>query len=194
MTSARIIKRETLSDGWAKLYRATVEATRFDGKTVQYQREILDRGQAARVLPYDPERRTVLMIRQMRAPVLFNGDNPVLLEAPAGMIDEGEEAIDAARRECEEEAGLGLRAIDHVTSVYTTPGSQTEVIHLFTAPYEPSMKVGDGGGLASEHEDIEVVEMPFDEVFDQIPLGRMDSTTVILVQHLALTVFRESGA
>ena len=74
---------------------------------------------------------------------------------------------------------------------YTSPGAVTEKIHFFVAEYEPEMRISDGGGLAHEGEDIEVLELSFDEALAMIANGRIvDAKTIMLLQHAALHIFR----
>ena len=72
-----------------------------------------------------------------------------------------------------------------------SPGSVTEKLHFFVAEYDAAMRVGDGGGLESEGEEIGVLELPFDEAMAMIERGEIaDAKTIILLQYAALNVFR----
>ena len=178
---------ELLASGWHVLRRTTLERRRTDGERVTEQRETYDRGNGATLLPYDPERRTVLLTRQFRYPVYVNGHpDGMLLEAAAGLLDD-DSPEDAVRREVEEELGITVGEVEHVFDVFMSPGSVTECIHFYAAPYRPVDRTGAGGGLADEGEDIEVVELPFDEALDMIDDGRIaDAKTVMLLQWAAL--------
>lgn len=181
-TDPTIAEETTLHEGWSRLLRLSISLP--GGDTVQ--REILERGPAAAVLPYDPDRRTVILVRQFRAPVLHAGGPAKLLEAIAGVLD-GDAPEECARREAHEEAGLRLAALEPVGAAYPAPGSSTEVIHLFLAAYRPDDRIGAGGGLAEEHEDIEVVEMPAAELWRLVEAGAlMDLKTLALAQALKL--------
>jgi nudix-type nucleoside diphosphatase (YffH/AdpP family) len=178
----RITGLKTLYKGWSTLMKLSVTSP----SGAAFEREVEDHGAAVAVLPYDPERRQVMLVRQMRAPVLHVSGVPSLLEAPAGMLDD-EEPETCARREAEEEVGLHLHAVEPVGEVWTCPGLSTERIHLFLAAYGSEDRVSEGGGLSDEHEDIEVVEMPLEEIWRYLENGGVsDLKTMALLQALRL--------
>ena len=182
MASYRITGVETLYEGWGKLRKLKVATP--DGRTMD--REVEDHGAAVAVLPYDPERRTAMLVRQFRAPVLHIGGPSDLLEAPAGMLDE-DDPQDCARREAHEEVGLRLRSLEPLGAAWAMPGISTEVIHLYLAPYGLNDRISQGGGLAEEHEDIEVVELPLTELWAMVQQGSvLDLKTLFLVQALRI--------
>jgi nudix-type nucleoside diphosphatase (YffH/AdpP family) len=151
----KIIRTDTAFEGFSRLLIATIELP--DGETIR--REIEDHGRAVCVLPYDPERRTAILVRQFRAPVALVDGREQLLEAVAGSLED--EAPDAcAYREAMEEAGLKLHALEHVGAAWAMPGISTELMDLYLAPYSEADRVGLGGGLDDEHEGITVVELP----------------------------------
>jgi nudix-type nucleoside diphosphatase (YffH/AdpP family) len=155
-----------LHEGWCRLLVAHIRSR----TGAEFDREIEDHGNAVAVLPYDAERRTVILVRLLRTPLLLVGAEAELLEAPAGMIDE-EDPDDAVRREAMEEVGLRLGTLEHITRAWSSPGLSTEAIDLYLAPYSPADRVAEGGGLASENEDIEVIELPIPDVFARIAGG-----------------------
>lgn len=178
---------ELTSQGWHVLRRTTFDYRRRDGRWETQQRETYDRGNGAVLLPYDVERGTVLLTRQFRYPVYVN-DHPdgLLIEAAAGLLD-ADDPVTAIRRESAEELGISLADVDHVFDAYMSPGSVTERLHFFVAPYSPASRTGDGGGVAEEGEDIEVLELDFAEALAMTRDGRiMDGKTVMLLQWAAL--------
>lgn len=159
---------ERLYDGWARFVVATVRLP--NGQLAR--REIEDHGNAIAVLPYDVARRTVMLVQQFRAPILFAHHRDHTLEAIAG-IEEDPDPQATARREAMEEAGLALHTLEHVATVTTMPGISTERMTLYLAPYVAADRIGKGGGLVSEHEDITVIEMPVADLDALIGSGRL---------------------
>lgn len=176
----RIVSTETAYRGWLTVLRARV-ATQ-GGETV---REIVVRPDAAAVLPYDPDRKVALLIRLPRAPALHAGGPDRLLEAPAGLVEDGETAEACVIREAEEEAGVRLGALAPVGRAFSTPGMTTERISLFLAAYAASDRVGAGGGAPGEDEDIELAEMGLGALWAQVQGGFIeDLKTLALVYAL----------
>jgi nudix-type nucleoside diphosphatase (YffH/AdpP family) len=182
VTAYRIKQIDTVYEGWRKLLKLTVQMP--DGRTMV--REVLNSGEATAVLPYDLERRKVILIRQFRAPVMHIEGHPDFLEAIAGLLDEDKPET-CARRESMEEAGLRVERLEPLGHFWSAPGMTTERLHLFLAPYTEADRVADGGGLADEHEEIEVLEVGFDELAKLLASNTIaDMKTMILVQALQL--------
>jgi nudix-type nucleoside diphosphatase (YffH/AdpP family) len=178
---------ELLASGWHVLRRTTLDRRRRDGRWVPEQRETYDRGNGATLLLYDIARRTVLLTRQFRFPVYVNGHpDGLLIEAAAGLLDDDSAEV-AVRREAEEELGVSVGVVQHLFDIWMSPGSVTERLHFFAAPYVPGDVTGPGGGLEEEGEDIEVVELDVDDALDMVDDGRIaDAKTVLLLQWAAL--------
>jgi nudix-type nucleoside diphosphatase (YffH/AdpP family) len=175
-----IVEKRTLHAGWCNLLRLRI---RVDNGEVF--REVEDHGRAVAVLPYDPVRRTALLIKLLRAPVLLTAGIAELLEVPAGLADESDPA-ETARRELWEETGLQLRDVEALGCVWTMPGISTERMDLFLARYSKADRVGAGGGLASEDENITVEEISLDELWARAQAGQiadMKTLTLILLLH-----------
>lgn len=182
----RIRSVEVLSDDWAVLKKTVLDYRRRDGTWETQIRQTYDRGDGAVILPYDPERKTVLLVRQFRFPAYVTGHAEPMIEACAGLLD-ADDPETAIRREAEEELGYRLRDLRHVYTSYMSPGSLTERLSFFAADYRPADRISDGGGHPEEGEDIEVIEMPLDDALAAIHDGRIvDAKTIMLIQHLKL--------
>ncbi|HEX5344768.1 MAG TPA: NUDIX domain-containing protein, partial [Duganella sp.] len=152
----RIHKVETLSDDWFLLQKTTFDYRRRDGSWQRQTRETYDRGHGATILLYNRERRTVVLVRQFRFPTYGNGHDGFLIETAAGLLDQAspEERIKA---EVEEETGYRVGEVRKVFEAFMSPGSVTERLYFFVAEYDAASRTGEGGGLAEEGEDIEVL-------------------------------------
>ncbi|MDO9710970.1 NUDIX domain-containing protein [Paracraurococcus lichenis] len=187
MAEVEIETVETLAEGWRPLRRYRLRQRRRDGREQHLVREVYAMGPAAAVLPHDPQRGTVLLIRQFRLPALLGGDGPRLVEACAGLVDPGEDPEGTVRKEAEQEMGVRLSALRSVMALYSSPGVVAEKVHLFTATYTPASRLGPGGGLPEEGEEIEVLELPLEEAWRMVRRGEIvDAKTVLLLQHLKL--------
>lgn len=180
----RNLELTTLSSNWYHLRKASYELQMPDGHWQKQQREVYDRGNGAAILLYNREKKTVVLTRQFRMPTYLNGNaNGMLIEACAGLLDslQPEEAI---RKETEEETGYRVGEVRKVFELYMSPGSVTEILHLFVAPYADNMRETEGGGLAHEQESIEVLEMDFEEAIRMVASGEIrDAKTVLLLQY-----------
>jgi nudix-type nucleoside diphosphatase (YffH/AdpP family) len=178
-----IVSFKLVHQGFSKFGVAQVKLP--DGAVVA--REIEDHGTAAAVLPYDPSRGIAVMVRQFRPAVLYAGGEAHMFEVPAGLIDKGEAPEDAARREAFEEVGLKLEQLESVGTCFAMPGISTERTHLFLAEITAGSEVHVGGGLATEHETLEVVHVPLDELALMADRDELtDLKTLALVQTLRL--------
>jgi nudix-type nucleoside diphosphatase (YffH/AdpP family) len=185
----RVQAVRVLSDDHYVLKKTTFEWRRDDGSWQTQNRETYDRGNGVTLLAYNRARRSVILTRQFRYPAYVNGYDGLMIEAAAGLLDEA--APEARiRAEVEEETGYRLGAIEKVFECFMSPGSVTEKLYFFIAEYEPDMKVGDGGGVRAEGEDIGVMELGFDSALAMIADGRIrDAKTIMLLQYAALHVF-----
>ena len=178
-----------LSDNHYILKTTTFDYRRANGEWQTQHRETYDRGNGATLLPYHLAQRTVILVRQFRYPAYVSGYDDLLIEAAAGLLDNASPEV-RIRAEAEEETGYRLGKIEKVFEAFMSPGAITEKLHFFVAEYEPSMRIGDGGGVASEGEDIEVLELPIDQALAMIGDGRIqDAKTIMLLQYAALRIF-----
>lgn len=177
-----IIKTEVLSRFWSTLTKITLSYTRRDGRVERLVREVNDHGMAAAVLPIDPDRQTVLLVKQMRIAAYMVGYHGDMVEVCAGLL-EGDDAMTCAAREAEEELGYRVHDLVDCGNVFASPGSLTERVHLFTGRYCPADRISAGGGAHGEGEDIEVIELALDRAAGMIASGEIvDAKTIILLQ------------
>jgi nudix-type nucleoside diphosphatase (YffH/AdpP family) len=185
----RIDKTEVLSKHKYLLRLVTFHWRRSDGQWQEQKREVYDKGNGAVILLYNRARRSVVLIRQFRLPAFLNGTRELLTEAPAGVLD-GAQPEDRIREEVSEETGYAVGAVQHLFDAFMSPGAFTETLHFFAGEYDPDSRPGRGGGLAEEGEDIEVLELPFDEAYAMIAGGGIiDAKTILLLQWAKLNVF-----
>jgi len=186
----RVKSIRPLSNGHFKLNAVSLDWRRDNGEWQSQNREVLDRGDACTLLPYNLAQRSVVLVKQFRYPAYTAGHDDLLIEAAAGLLDNAspEKRI---RAEAEEETGYRLGEIRKVFEAFMSPGSVTEKLHFFVAEYESSMQVSSGGGNADEGEDIEVLELPIDSALAMIADGRIaDAKTIMLLQYAALNIFK----
>ncbi|MFO1125712.1 MAG: NUDIX hydrolase [Methylocystis sp.] len=178
-----VIKLERTHKRWATMSIATIRLP--DGRTVL--RDIEDHGCAAAVLPYDPVRRTALLVEQLRAAQLVAVGATRSLEAIAGLVEGEDDSAATAKREALEEGGLRLGALEHVATTWTMPGVSTERMTLYLAEYRAEDRIGEGGGVAHEDEDVRVVEMSLNDLASTMAAEDLvDMKTLVLVQALRL--------
>lgn len=180
------ISTEILSSNWYTLKKVTYDYL-SNGEWKTLNREAYDRGNGAVILLYNKVVKTVILIRQFRMPTYINGnESGMLIEACAGLLDK-DNPEDCIRRETEEETGYKITDVKKVFEAYMSPGSVTEILYFFVAEYSKEMKVNDGGGLDHEQENIEVLELPFEEALAMIESGEIkDGKTIMLLQYLKL--------
>ncbi|MES2161921.1 MAG: NUDIX domain-containing protein [Pseudomonadota bacterium] len=182
----RIHQVETLSDDWFLLQKTTFDYRRNDGSWQRQTRETYDRGHGATILLYNRERRTVVLVRQFRFPTYGNGHDGFLIEAAAGLLDQASPE-DRIKAEVKEETGYRVGEVRKVFEAFMSPGSVTERLYFFVAEYDPASRVGDGGGIEEEGEDIEVLELTMEQAMQMMADGRIaDGKTIMLLQYAAL--------
>ena len=182
----RIVEEKLLSDNWAILKKTTLDYQRGDGTWQTLLRETYDRGNGATILLYNRQKRTVILTQQFRYPAYVNGHPQLLIEACAGLLDDRDPA-EAIRRETEEETGYRIDEPQKVMEVFMSPGSVTEKLFFFVAEYHDDLRVNEGGGLQTDGEDINVLEINLDDALQMIERGEiLDGKTIILLQYAKL--------
>jgi nudix-type nucleoside diphosphatase (YffH/AdpP family) len=181
------VQLQVLSDNWYTLRKVTFDFQKKDGTWETQNREAYDRGNGATILLYNQLQGTVILTRQFRMPTYLNGnESGMLIETCAGLLDK-DNAEDCIRRETEEETGYKIKEVRKVFEAYMSPGSVTEILYFFVAAYTKEQKVTDGGGLEDDQENIEVLELPFNQALDMIENGEIkDGKTIMLLQYARL--------
>lgn len=178
-----LIKDKVLSDNYFILRNITYDLTRSNGEVIRHKREVYDRGNGATVLLYNPKKKNVVLTRQFRIATWVNGnESGQLIEACAGLLDNDEPEV-CIRKEAIEETGYEVGEARKIFELYMSPGGVTEIIHFFIAQYSDSQRANAGGGI--EDEDIEVLELPFEQALSMIKTGEIrDGKTVLLLNYL----------
>jgi nudix-type nucleoside diphosphatase (YffH/AdpP family) len=191
--NVRIVREETISDNYFPLKTITFEQRRRDGAWQTLTRDVYDSASGAAVLLYDRAQRSVVLTRQFRIGAHLAGHDGYLLEAAAGMLDDAQPG-QRVRAEALEETGYDIARLEHVMTTFASPGVTTEQVHLYVGEIARGQRADAGGGLPEEGEDIEVVEMDFDDALAMIETGAIaDAKTVILLLHLERRVLGRHG-
>ncbi len=185
MPKLKNINTTILSKEWATLNRVDYDFQFKDGSWKRISRESYDRGDGTCILLYNVEKNTVILTKQFRMPAYINNKNDGMsIEVCAGAMDKNEDAETCIIREVEEEVGYKIKEATKVLEAYTSPGAVTEKMYLFIAAYTDAMKINEGGGLESENEEIEVLEVPFSKAVEMINNQEIiDAKTIMLLQY-----------
>jgi GDP-mannose pyrophosphatase NudK len=189
MSKIKIKEKTILSQGWSTLQKLTYEYQTDSNEWQTQTREAYDRGNGITVLLYNKERSSIILTRQFRIPTYLNGNaTGMMIETCAGKL-ENENPEAGMIREIEEETGYRIPIITKIFEAYMSPGSVTELLHFFIASYDERMRVSKGGGLDSEQENIEVLEMSFKEALEKIKTGDIkDAKTIMLLQYARINL------
>ena len=170
---ARIVDTKRVYDGFFKMDELTIEMDKHGGGTQTIKRLNFERGNAVGILAYDPVSDEVLLVNEMRTGILAAGEYPFSDSMPAGMIDKGETAVEAAVRELHEEAGLKLNnpRVIHPGAFVSSGGTSEKIALVFGTV---NMKEAGGvHGEAAEGESIKTVVISADEFIARAEDGRL---------------------
>lgn len=197
----KITEEKLLSDNWYTLKKFTFDYQSANGQWETQEREVYDRGNGAAILLYNKQQRTIVLTRQFRLPTYVNrNESGMLIEVCAGLLDlsekdgqTSEESAEACiKRETEEETGYQIQQVEKAFEAYMSPGSVSEILYFFTGEYAAEMKAHEGGGIASEQENIEVLELGFEEALQMVREGSIkDAKTIMLLQYAQINKLLE---
>ena len=184
----KVLRIETLLEGWSKVVRVTYRQLRRNGVWEDQDRDLLDRGDGITALLYNRGSRKIILVRQPRVTATLNGiSSGETIEACNGLVEAGESPVACAKREVAEETGHEISHLEPVASIYSSPGGSLEMVHLFLGEYGATTRVGAGGGLVGEGEDIEVMEVDLDQAIQWVSEGVIrDGRTIVLLQHVLI--------
>jgi ADP-ribose pyrophosphatase len=182
MKKIEIERSRRLLDDFFKIDEAYVNYERLDGQMSGPRRFLsFERGDGVAAILLHQRTRRVILIRQFRYPTYAHGQGPGwIIEAVAGMLGPNENPEEAIRREILEETGYRVDHLTHIADFYVSPGGSSERIMLYYAEVDDASRVSSGGGLASEHEDIEILEFSLPELWAALDSGQIvDAKTLI---------------
>ncbi|MGM0480749.1 MAG: NUDIX domain-containing protein [Pseudomonadota bacterium] len=176
----RIAEKKPLYEGFLSVHRYKLQHRLFNGEwSAMMDRELMDRGDAVMVIPYDPERDELVVLEQFRVGAMNNELGPWLFEFVAGMFDADESAEQVAERELMEEAGLQTSQLQKAMSYYSSPGGTNERLSIYIAKVNAA-DAAEFGGLAEEHEDIRVSRISFAEAINMLDKGYFNNAASVI--------------
>ncbi|WP_242204558.1 NUDIX domain-containing protein [Aestuariivivens insulae] len=178
-----------ISHVWGKLERIDFDYKFKKGGWKRLSHEAYGKSDGVALLLYNPESKHVVLSKQFRIPVyITGGSNGYSIEVCGGAVDDGESPEASVLREAKEELGYHVARLKHISTVFLSPGIVRERVHLFIATYSDSDKISDtGGGLEAENEEIEVLELPFNEALQMVEDNRIiDARTIMLLQYIKI--------
>ncbi|WP_298763677.1 NUDIX domain-containing protein [uncultured Polaribacter sp.] len=191
MSSKKInnVVSKTISNIWAKLEQVSFDFTFKNGKTERLTHEVYGKSDGVAVLLYNPITKKVVLSNQLRIPMYVAGvKNGFSIEVVGGAIDKNESPEKSVIRETREEIGYVISEVEKVSTVFLSPGLMREQVHLYIATYKEEDKLeNEGGGLAAESEEIEVIETDFFDALQMIENQEIiDARTIMLLYHLKI--------
>jgi nudix-type nucleoside diphosphatase (YffH/AdpP family) len=180
MQTVDVISRRRIFDDFFRIEEARLRFERHDGTMSDAVRRLnFERGDSAAALLVDPRRNCVYLTEQFKYPTLAKTGGWII-EVVAGTMEAGESAEATIRREIMEEVGFEVETLEPIADFFVSPGSSDERIFLFYAAVSDAARKSQGGGLASENEDIKVIEWPLDDFLSRVKFGRLqDAKTII---------------
>jgi ADP-ribose pyrophosphatase len=180
MRKVEVISRKRVFDDVFKIEEARLRFERYDGTMSEVVRRLnFERGDSAAALLVNREEKRVYLTEQFKYPSLEKGGGWIV-EVVAGKIDPGETADQAIKREIMEELGFQVRSVEPIANFFVSPGGTSERIFLFAAVVSRAQRTAGGGGLASENEDIRMIEWEVDEFLAKAQAGQLtDAKTII---------------
>jgi len=192
MNKVEIKSKRLIFNDFFKIEEAILRYLRFDGKMSEpVRRLVFERGDAVAAIIFNRDTQKVLLINQFRYPTFDKGPG-WMQETVAGIVDPNETPEEAMRREVMEEIGFRVGELTHITTMYPSPGGSSERITIYYAEVGNTDRIAAGGGLASEGEDIQIVEVALPELWRAVEAGEiMDAKTIIGVMWLRRKLERE---
>ncbi|WP_299491191.1 NUDIX domain-containing protein [uncultured Shewanella sp.] len=185
LADVKLMNKKVSYQGFFQVEELTFKHKLFSGQwSSVVKREVLERGNAVAILAYDPYLEQVILVEQIRVPVLAQikdelAQSPWLLELAAGMIELNESPEDVARRELMEETGLEAKQLNKILHFYPSPGGCSERVDLYLAIVDATKAFGIHG-LSSENEDIRVHVMSRINAYNKVMSGEIVSAPTII--------------
>lgn len=179
LPTVTIMRVATLAEDWTVLRRYDVR--RSDAATETHRREVVHRGDTVMVLLHSIARRSVLLITELRLPVMLAGVGGCFLEAPGGMVDAGETPDQAARREVREESGFSLGPLTPAGCYFPAPALCTEQCHCFFANIDGLVSVREAVDDSDMLAMPQLVELPVADAVARCGSTIRDARTALLI-------------
>jgi len=185
MMKVFVKEKQRVLDDFFKVDRAVIQYEKFDGSI---SREIIrlnfDRGDSAAALLVNNDEEKLILVKQFRYPIYTKEkDKAWALEIVAGTVEKKSNPKDTIIREIQEETGYLVDSVSQIFSFYPSPGGSNEKIYIYYAEVTHKNRVESGGGVISEGEDIQVLEIPFHQAFQMVESGEIvDAKTIIAIQ------------
>lgn len=176
----KIINRKIVFDKFFKIEEVKLQHEKFSGEMTEIITRLnFERGDSVAAIVYNEDTNKVILVNQFKFPC-YDKIGGWITEVVAGIIDEGESAKQAIKREIIEEIGYSAISVEKIASFFVSPGGTSERIFLFYATVNQNTKIDDGGGLDSENEDIKIVEYSPEEILNMIKQDEINDAKTII--------------